>query len=284
MEDNELQDIIEVFLREKYYDELLDAARSDRTSIMVDFNNLDRYNPDVADILLETPNKFFSACKEAVEAIDLPTRDKIRIRFRELPDYKQIRIRNLRAKHVGKFISIEGVVRRASDIRPEISEAIFECPKCGGRLSVLQTSKSLRKPSYCECGHKGRFEMVDRQLFDARWIAVEEPFEITEGEKPSELTIYLKEDLTTPRMQSKTDPGNRLIITGVLKEQHRSTKGKKSTRLEILMEANSVETTEADYDELKIEDEDVERIKKLAKDPKNQGEAYCFHGSSYSWS
>ncbi len=267
LEDNEIQNIIEVFLREKYYEELLDAARSDKKSITVDFNDLDRYNPDVADILLERPNKFFSVCDDAVDAIDLPTREDIRIRFRELPEYKHVRIRNLRAEHVGKFITIEGVVRRASDIRPEISEAIFECPKCGGRLGILQTSKSLRKPNYCECGHKGRFEMKDKRLFDARWIAVEEPFEITEGEKPSELTVYLKEDLTTPKMQKKTDPGNRLLITGILKEQHRSTKGKKSTRLEILMDANHMETTEVDYDELKIEDEDIEEIKKMAKDP-----------------
>jgi replicative DNA helicase Mcm len=267
MEDFELQQILEIFLREKYHDQLLDAARRENGFVAIDFRDLDMFNPDVADSLLYHPDRCLKLFNAAVAVIDLPTRSKINIRIKNIPDSRKFRIRNLRAEHVERFVALEGVVRRATEVRPQISEAVFECPRCGAKITTPQAGNTMKRPAYCECGYKGKMEMVDRTLFDARWVTVEEPFEVAEGDKPSELNVYLRDDLTIPEMQKKTDPGSKLLLTGILRELPKSVKGKRSTTLDIFLEVNHVEPQDIGFGDLEISEEDLVEIHKMAADP-----------------
>jgi replicative DNA helicase Mcm len=266
------EDIIEgfaEFLRDYYYAELAKALNEGKKSIEIDFSKLDKFSPELGDLLLENPEETLDLAEEGLKQIDLPQSPKdFRLRFFNLPKSREIRIRNLRAEHIGKFVVVDGIVKRASEVRPEISEAIFECPECGNRITVIQTERAIKKPRMCDCGARRGFRLVNQKLYDARWIVVEEPFEITSGERPSVLTIYLKEDLTTPRLQSKTDPGNRIKVVGILKQIPRVSKREKTRQLEIYLDANYVESVETEWEELIISPEDEKRIKKLSKDPK----------------
>ncbi len=257
------------FLREFYYKELAKAVSEGRKSIEINFSDLDKFNPELADTLLEEPEQTLELAEEALKQIDLPALpENFRLRFFNLPESRNIRIRNLRSEHIGKFIAVDGVVKRASEVRPEVSEAVFECPECGNKIVVIQTEKRLKPPTKCDvCGNKRGFKLVSQKLYDARWIVVEEPFEITTGERPSTLTIYLKEDLVSPKMQSKTDPGSRIKVTGILKELPRMSRGKMTRQMEIYLDANHVEALEIGWEEIEITPEDEAKIKELAKDP-----------------
>jgi replicative DNA helicase Mcm len=68
-------------------------------------------------------------------------------------------------------------------------------------------------------------------------------------------------------MQRKTDPGNRLRVNGVVKEIRRMIKGKTRTQLDIYVDANYVEPTEIEWEEVIISDEDEQKIKEFANDP-----------------
>ena len=268
----EKEDIISTFaefLKEYYYKDLAKAITEGRSSIAVDFKKLDRFNPELADLLLEEPEETINLGERALQEIDLPQKPKnFRLRFFNLPESRNVRIRNLRVEHLGKFLVVDGIVKRATEVRPEVAEAIFECPECGNRITVIQTEKRIRPPTACDCGARRGFRLVDQKLYDARWIVVEEPFEITSGERPSELTVYLKEDLTEPRLQNKTDPGNRIKIVGILKQMPRITARRgRSRQLEIYLDANYIESVETEWEEIEISPEDEKRIKELAKDP-----------------
>ncbi|MFB6075850.1 MAG: LAGLIDADG family homing endonuclease [Candidatus Aenigmatarchaeota archaeon] len=261
---------IEEFLRKYYEEELFTAVREGRDSIIVDYTELDKFDYELAEALLNNPKDFFENAKEAVENIDLPseTEGTMRLRIKDLPEDEKVRIKDLRSKHLGKFIKIEGTVRRASEVMPELEVAIFECPDCGERISVPQARKRMSYPSSCSCGRKRGFKQVDRTLSDSRWIAMEDLFEEVSGEKPGEVNVYLKDDLTVPRMQRKTDPGARLEITGIVREMPKRVRGKKTKKLDIFIEANHVQAKEVEFEELEISDEDKERIKELASDDK----------------
>jgi len=259
----------EEFFRQFYEKDLLAAAASGKKSINIDFSLLDKFGPNLADKLLNDPETILKSAKEALKSIDLPEgRLKIEPRFKNLPDRFNIRIRNLRSEHLGKFICLDGVVRRASEVKPEISEAVYQCPACGIKISVEQTERILKPPVLCEsCGWKGNFgQPIETKLFDARWIFIEEPFEIVTGEKPGEVSVYLKEDLTTPSMQRKTDPGNRVKVTGIVRSIKRIFRGKMKTQMDIFIEANYIEATEIEWEEVLISPEDEQKIKELAKD------------------
>jgi len=141
MEREDIVDIFAEFLKENYYAELVSLVNQNKKSISIDFGLLDKFSPELADEILENPEEVIPALEEAIQQIDLPSEAKLRVRFFNLPKEREIRIRNIRAEHIGKLIVVEGIVKRASEVRPEVSEAIFLCPDCGNRVRALSLEK-----------------------------------------------------------------------------------------------------------------------------------------------
>lgn len=269
MEHEDLIERVAEFLSEMYKNDLITAVSEGRKSVLIDFSLIDKFDIELADHLLEYPEDTLAAAEEAVKQIETGLSEaKLRLRFTNIPESRDIRIRNIRAENIGKILVVDGLVRRASEIRPEVSEAVFQCADCGNKIVVIQTERVLRTPTECDsCDNKRNFKLVSQKLYDARWITVEEPSEVTSGERPSNIMIYLKEDLTSPKMQNKTDPGNRIKVVGVLKELPRRFKGTRSRQMDIYIEANYVETIESEWEELEISNEDEQGILELANDP-----------------
>jgi len=257
----------EEFLRkEEILKKLIEACETG--SLIIDFKDIDLFDPLIADKLLENPDEVLTEFQNAIENIDLPYHEKINIRIKNIPEYRSIRIRNLRAKHIDKLVEIDGVVKAASEVRPQIYESTFQCPECGNKIIVEQKGTTLKTPSVCDnCGRRGIFKLIDTKKYDIRWITVEEPYEITSGERPGRINVLLKEDLTKPEMQRKTDPGYQLKIVGILRELQRKVHGKISTRPEIYFEAVYVEPKEEEFEDIEITEEDKRKIEELAKDP-----------------
>ncbi len=269
MEKDDISERFIEFLNEFYKDEILKAVDEGKKYLDIDFSLLDKFDIELSDYLLENPEETVSIAEESIKQIEAGlTETKLRLRFFNLPESRNIRIRNVRSEHIGKMIVIDGIVKRASEIRPEVSETVFQCPECGTNISVIQTERIIRSPIECDsCKNRRGFRLVSQKLYDARWVVVEEPFEIVTGERPSELGIYLKEDLTSPRMQNKTDPGNRIKVTGVLKELPKRIKGTRSRQMDIYLDAGHVESVEMVWEELEISEEDEKKIVELSKDP-----------------
>lgn len=271
MKKNDITNQFAEFLREKYYKELALVVSQGEKSLRVDFALLDQFNPELADAILENPDESLDIINESVEQIDFPKKQLVRIRFFNLPENTNIRIRNIRAEHIGKVLTLDGMVKRASEVRPEISEIVFECQECGQRINIIQDKKekAIKYPIKCDCGNRRNFKIVKEKLYDARWVAIEEPFEITTGERPSEIMVYLKEDLVSTKLRNKSEPGNRIKVIGVLKEVPKTTaRGAKTRQMEILLDANNFEVSEIEWEEVEISPEDKKKIKEFAKDEK----------------
>jgi replicative DNA helicase Mcm len=262
-DETNFREIIYNFLKSK--EENLIFASANEIPFIIDYFDLDKFNPNLAENLLENPEEILDLFNEVIKEFDLD----IEIQFKNLPKTQNIRIRNLRTKHLNKFITVEGIVKIASEVKPRIYETIYECQECGENFSQEQRGSTLIKPFACpKCGKRTGFKLLDKKMYDSRWITIQEPFEITSGEKPGEIKVFLKKDLTTPEMQRKTDPGNRIFVNGILKELPRKIRGKESTQSDIYIEANYVELAEEDIEDIKISKEDEKEILELSKDPK----------------
>ena len=130
----------------------------------------------------------------------------------------------------------------ASDVRPQIVNAKFECPNCGAMLSVLQIDKKFREPSRCSCGWKGNFKIISKEMVDVQSLKIEEsPDSLDGGEQPRRINVFVKEDLVDPKMEERTTPGSKIKIFGVLKEVAVPLQtGSISTRFDIAVEANNI--------------------------------------------
>jgi replicative DNA helicase Mcm len=244
------------------------SIRDDKRVIQVDFNDLSSFSPMLSEELINAPEEVLQILETALD--DLGLIKGARVRFLNIPETEHTKIGHIRAKHLNKFLSIEGIVRQASDVRPQVVVAKFECPSCGTIISVLQIEKKFREPSRCSCGRKGQFTLKSKEMVDAQRLIIEEsPESLHGGEQPRRMAVFLQEDLVEPKMEEKTTPGSRVRVIGVLKEIPVPLQtGSISTRFDLAIEANNIVPMEENYEEVKITEEDERQIQELAADPK----------------
>ncbi len=258
---------------EKYYQaELLESVSKGINFVIIDFAKLSLFDPELAESLLEEPTETLKAAELAVKRyLSEEEIKKFNVRLTNLPASQRYLIRDIRSKDLGKLIVIEGLVKQKSDVRPQMVNARFECPSCGNIITVLQVGKTFKEPTQCPaCGRKGKFKLLSKDLVDAQGMIIEEmPEQIEGGEQPKRINVFLKDDLVSPMSDRKTNPGSKVRIIGWLKEEPIINRnGAKSTRFNLLLEANNVEPLEESFRELEISTEEKEEIKALASDPK----------------
>ncbi len=259
----------EEFIESTSYAELLEKDRKGEYFIVLDFNELSKFDIELADCLLENPDEVIKAAEMSIENFELQ-HQKFTVRIKNLPESQKILIRNIRSKDLGSLLVIEGTVRQKSDVRPKVTSAKFECPSCGSVMPILQLEKKFKEPNRCTCGRKGKFRLIDKELVDAQGLVLEEtPDYLEGGEQPKRINIFLKNDLVSPISDKKTNPGTRIRVIGQIKEVPiilRS--GGQSTNFDLLVEANYIEPLEEDYSELLISEKEMSQIKELSNDPK----------------
>ena len=192
------------FIEKNYLTELTNNLRKDNKLLVIDFSELSKFDPNLAELLLEQPEDTIKATEIAIEQFDIENSENTKARFNNLPESQQIPIRNIRSKHLNKLFQMEGVVRQKSDVRPQVTAAKFECPSCGNVINVLQLDTSFKEPSRCGCGRKGKFRLVSKELVDAQGLVLEEdPENLEGGHQPKRMNVFLKDDLVSPLSEKK---------------------------------------------------------------------------------
>lgn len=264
------------FLKDYYWNEILQLANEypDQRSLSVDFTDIEKFDRELSKEFLEHPGELIGAAEAALKEIDLPVEtilDQAHVRLIRVPN--RIPIRELRSKHLSHLVAIEGMIRKATEVRPRITKAAFQCLRCGHLTIVEQNSFKFEEPfSGCEndtCGKKGPFKVMieDSTFIDAQKLQIQEsPENLKGGSQPQSLEVDSEDDLT-----GNITPGDRVIINGILKSRQRTLKDGKSTFYDLILEANSIEQLDKDFDELEITAEDEERILELSSDPEIYG-------------
>jgi len=248
--------------------ELGESLRKGNSVIYLDFIKLTEFSNKLSDEIIVNPEEILRIVEQAIEESGLVS--GVRVRLTNLPKGQEIKVRNIRSKHLNEMIVVEGIIRQASDVRPQVVNAKFECPSCGTVISVLQMEKKFREPSRCSCGRRGGFRLISKEMVDTQRLVIEEsPESLSGGEQPKRINVFVKEDLVEPRMEEKTTPGSRVKVIGVLKEVpvplH---SGGLSTRFELAIEVNNLIPLEETFEELDISEEDERQILELSQDPK----------------
>ena len=267
----------EDFLKRYCWDALVELSNyyPEKRSLLVKFTDMDIYDPNLADMVLESPDVAINAATRALRTIDTPTGvtlDEANFRIIKVP--RRLKIRDIRSEDIGKLVSIEGLVTKATEVRPKVVEAVFECPYCHHVFSVEQSGRQFKEPVECDqesggCGRKAQhFKLLLEQckFANAQKIQLQEsPEELRGGELPQAIDVYLEDDIT-----GVVTPGDRVIITGILRSYQRTTRFGKTPFFDIYLEGNSLEHKEEEFEEIKITEEDERRIMEL----KNQPDVY----------
>ena len=258
------------FIDSNYQKQLNRAIKKGEKALVISFSDLSKFDHDLAEQLLDDPEETIKAAEISLESFDLPEDLPLKIRFTALPDSQKIKIRNIRSKNLNTLISIEGVIRQSSDVRPQVISAKFECPACGNTITILQIDTKFKEPTRCSCGRRGRFRLLSKDLVDVQRLIIEEsPETLIGGEQPKRISVFLKEDLVEPKMEKSTTPGSKINVIGIIKEIPillRS--GVQSIRYDLIIDANHINPIEEAFADIDITEEDEEQIQELAKDPR----------------
>jgi len=247
----------------------------EKRSLEVQFEDLNRYDTDLGLYLLRKPNNALLAGEQAVRGM-LPAADpkpRPHLRILGLPTDQHVPIRDLRAKHLGRFLAVQGLVRKATEVRPKVTDAMFRCLRCGTVLKEEQEGEQFREPLECYGDQGGckrsasatKFVLVGEEslYLDTQKIEVQEaPEGLRGGEEPQRLAAWAEDDLA-----GTTNPGARLVLNGVLRISQRGRPGAKSTLFDIYLEIHSIEYTEKEFDEIQITPADVAAIREAASQP-----------------
>ncbi|MBI2143532.1 minichromosome maintenance protein MCM [Candidatus Woesearchaeota archaeon] len=256
------------FFEETYMQELLEAVTAGKTAILLDFAKLSAFDPRLAEDVLEHPDEAIKAAEISIKEIELPGDARnVKVRVHNLPEAQKVMIREIRSNHLGRLLTVEGIVRRKSDVRPQVVNTRFECPNCGNVITVLQLESTFKEPHRCGCGRKGNFRLLEKELVDAQSMVLEESPDMLEGgDQPRRIGVFLKEDLVSPISEKRTNPGTRIRLVGAVKEVPVVKHGSRLTSFDLHIDTNYLETIDEDFYEIKISKEEEEAILAMGKD------------------
>ena len=253
----------EEFFATSYKDDVFEILEEypDERSLTVNYQSLEIFDPDLADLLIEKPEEVIESAKVAIKNIDPMVKDAdINIRFENLTN--NIPLKTLLSKYIGTFVSADGIVRKTDEIRPRIETGVFECRGCMRLHEVEQSSGNrIIEPSLCsECGGRSfRLLQEESKYIDTQTARMQEPLEnLSGGTEPKQMLMVLEDDLV-----DELNPGDKVRITGTLKTFREERSGKFKNYIYV----NHIEPLEQEFEELELSEEDEEKIIELSQDP-----------------
>ncbi|MEM4699504.1 MAG: minichromosome maintenance protein MCM [Candidatus Nezhaarchaeales archaeon] len=258
----------------KYRDKISEMGLTGSTSLVIDFDDLLAFNPDLSNRLIDSPRQVIEAASRAIAdvmRVENPAYAKrvpqFQARFRKLPEVTSIR--RIRSHLFNRLIAIEGILTRATGVKHRLTEAVFKCRRCDERIRVPQTERYLTTPVQCtnpDCGSKtGPFDLVleESSFIDWQRLTIQErPEELPPGQLPRSI-----EAIATGDLVDAVRPGDRVTAVGVLEFIHESTPRGRLTSFSSFLDLNFIEVSERGVEEVEITPEDEMKIREVAKDP-----------------
>lgn len=265
----------EILGKDKYRLMFADIAASypEKRSIYVSYDDIDAYNTDLAMYFLDHPDRCLAKGKEVAKSSLPPTwdlKDSVNLRITDLPRDAKVDIRHLRAKHLGKLVAVEGLVRKATSVKPRMTYALFKCARCGAEIWEEQRGVIMREPLMCSnpdgsCNKQAtHFDLDPKEsvYVDTQKIEIQEsPEGLRGGAQPERMTGFVEDDIA-----GVITAGNRITINGIIRSAEKPDRDK-STVFEIYMDILSIEFEQHEYDEIQITEEDELTILEMSRDP-----------------
>ena len=267
------QDLTERFIqfyRNYYREEIGTLAQrypNEQRSLYVEYDDLFQFDRDLAEDFRTKPDQMREYAEEALRLYDLPadvSLARAHVRLRNLPENIDIRGIRVHDDHIGKLVSVQGIVRKATDVRPKVTEAAFECQRCGTMTYIPQSDGGFQEPHECQgCERQGPFRVnFDQSEFiDSQKLRIQEsPEGLRGGETPQSLDIDIVDDIT-----GEVSPGDHVTCVGVLHIEQVEQGNEKSAIFDLYMDGVSIAIEDEEFEDMDITDADRREIIELSK-------------------
>ncbi|TFG99861.1 minichromosome maintenance protein MCM [Candidatus Thorarchaeota archaeon] len=279
---DESQERFEEFLRTykddqgtlTYWTRVQQMSINDETSVSIDFQDLISFDNVFMTLAAEDPLKFIETVNDALVAVlrvedpDYVNSIDITLIKARITNYSEhVALRAIRSKHIGKLLHISGIMMRASEVKPLLVQAVFQCRICDEKIPQTQEEGRYTEPVRCPlCDKKTPMRLLSQESQFRDWQKVriqESPEELPPGQMPRSIDVILEGDVV-----DVSRPGDLVKVTGILQTTPDfSRRGGRLATFNIFIEANGVEISEKEHEQIEISEEDEKKIREIADDP-----------------
>jgi replicative DNA helicase Mcm len=237
----------------------------------VDFEDLVAYDSELARLLVDKPDEYLPYIERSGWA-QLKIEDpqyaeeikKIRVRFRKLPD--RFSLRKVGQAQLAKLLLVDGIIVRATPVRPLVTRAAFQCRKCNSFTFVEQSGLVMREPELCGRCRSKLLDFSEKQstFINSQELRMQErPEDLPPGQLPRAIDVKLFEDLV-----DVARPGDRISLTGIVRaEQEILSRGTRLRTFDLFIDANFLDISGKETEIVEITVEEEAQILEMAKDP-----------------
>ncbi|CAG8438055.1 14721_t:CDS:10 [Acaulospora morrowiae] len=263
-----------------YRTEIRRLLDNNEKRLIINLNGLRRYHAENSERLLDLPNEwippFEKALKEVAINIQDPTKHNVedqRLYVGFTGNFRyHINPGTLRSFHLGKLISIEGIVSRCSLVRLKLAKSVHYCEKTGVfYFKEYQDSTTIGNhvptppgyPTEDENGNPLTTEFGYSVYRDHQTICLQEmPEKAHAGQLLRSVDVVLDDDLV-----DKVKPGDRIQLAGCYRAIGKPAQGSSSATFRTVIVATNITILSGDVGRQVITDKDIENIEKFRKDP-----------------
>ena len=249
------------------------SRQSNFPFLSVPFHELQTFDPDFAEDVLQYPKQVLSAgsktlmeiCRERGEEIDAL------LRVGELPGDTRVPLRDIGSSDIDKLRSVDVIVTKISQIKPRIHRAVFRCESCGVEIEVDQENeRELKEPLKCPDGDgcglpkaQTRFDLIliSSRMVNNQWIEIQEqPEYVPSGAQPMRGMVLIEGDQVNKHL-----PGERITANVIPVVRSEVRNRKKTPMFDVIYHLISSEHESTPFTEIAIDEEDSARIQEVSK-------------------
>ena len=257
------------FFERRYSDEInsLIISFPDRRSLAVDFRELARFDPELAEALVEQPDPTMEAAVESLRGkmsnVTFSGKE-VHVRFFGQSTNTAM-VQDVGSSYISKMILLDSLIVKRSEINPMVKLGSYKCTFCGATYKVKTGKDEI--PDVClQCKRRSLKQVAEESEFiNLQKIAVQDPLEKLRGSSPTwQLEVWIEDDLVNTVI-----PGDRIELTGILRiRPRRNSRGKLERDIyTMFLDAVSIVPKQKEFAELDITEEEERLIKELSKDP-----------------
>ena len=290
VDDNEMNEIIDQFLRKTNFKDSFRSAVADKSRFNVKLDEVREFSPKLSQFLLKNPikainlfeirvNKLIddlnnSIASEKVKMINpssFPVKhNTLKLNFDGNYGKNFVTPRGLKSSMINTLVKVQGIVTRMSIVKPKLAKSYHYIPatKQGyvqeykDQYSVEGQGNFTSKlfPTKDAAGNLMTAEYGYWNYSNVQKLIIQEmPERTPTGQIPRSVIVFLQDDLV-----DKVKPGDRVELSGIFKWIPTSSSSTSGVFKTVIV-CTGVTTISDKSDKIKITPEDVMNIKKVAE-------------------
>lgn len=269
-----LGEFIENFLEEKINLHLQNGYSLKNQLLEVDFEELEKFDPALADLLVSEPEFFIDTLEKKIASYNRFTSIKDHFYSPKIKLTKAPKLKNLNevfTSKIGTLAKFSCMVISKSEIRKYAKIIRYKCNLCDTSFQEKRhyTTKGYRKK--CEICKKFALE-EDKEyslqnLTNIVYMQVQETIESSKSLNPQKILLVVEGEMVDTVL-SNVDYGNNITVTGIVhleESREKFLRDKGITKTFVLV--NNIESIKKDFEEISISETEEKEIKRFSKNP-----------------